>query len=53
MKLPKKSEEVEEEVDSEALPGVISDSNNKVRLANSAYKKMVGQPKCPWLDSMV
>ncbi|XWS21301.1 hypothetical protein CRYUN_Cryun30bG0043900 [Craigia yunnanensis] len=47
MKLPKKPEEVEEEVESEALPAVISDSNNKVRLANSAYKEMVGQPKCP------
>ncbi|KAK6245901.1 hypothetical protein QQP08_023036 [Theobroma cacao] len=53
MQVPKKSEEVEEEVESEALPAVISDSNNKVRLANSAYKEMVGQPECPWLDSMV
>ncbi|KAK9270359.1 hypothetical protein L1049_025938 [Liquidambar formosana] len=50
---PKKPEEVEEEVESEALPAVISDSNNKVRLANSAYKVMVGQPECSWLDSMV
>ncbi|XP_068654029.1 uncharacterized protein [Aristolochia californica] len=48
----KKPEEVEEEVESEALPSVISDSNNRVRLANSAYKEMVGQPECPWLDSM-
>ncbi|XVE55740.1 hypothetical protein DITRI_Ditri03aG0182400 [Diplodiscus trichospermus] len=53
MQLPKKPEEVEEDVESEALPAVISDSNNKVRLANSAYKEMVGQPECPWLDSMV
>ncbi|XWS25500.1 hypothetical protein CRYUN_Cryun27aG0073400 [Craigia yunnanensis] len=53
MQLPKKPEEVEEEVELEALPAVISDSNNKVRLANSAYKEMVGQPECPWFDSMV
>ncbi|XP_077233462.1 uncharacterized protein LOC143875744 [Tasmannia lanceolata] len=49
----KKPEEVEEEVESEALPSVISDSKNQVRLANSAYKEMVGQPECLWLDSMV
>ncbi|XVF39793.1 hypothetical protein PTKIN_Ptkin01aG0060800 [Pterospermum kingtungense] len=53
MQVPKKPEEVEEEVESDALPAVISDSNNKVRLANSAYKEMVGQPECPWLDSMI
>ncbi|CAK7347414.1 unnamed protein product [Dovyalis caffra] len=52
-KVPKKPEEVEEEVESEVLPTVISDSNNKVRLANSAYKEMVGQPECSWLDSMM
>ncbi|XP_054796371.1 uncharacterized protein LOC129301794 isoform X2 [Prosopis cineraria] len=50
---PKTPEEVELEVESEALPVVISDSNNQVRMANSAYKEMVGQPECPWLDSMV
>lgn len=49
----RRPEEVEEEVESEALPAVISDSKNRVRLANSAYKEMVGQPECPWLDSMV
>ncbi|XAR61974.1 hypothetical protein NMG60_11016537 [Bertholletia excelsa] len=49
----KKREEVEEEVESEALPAVVSDSSNKVRLANSAYKEMVGQPECTWLESMV
>ncbi|XVF36435.1 hypothetical protein REPUB_Repub19eG0058200 [Reevesia pubescens] len=53
MQVPKKPKEVEEEVESEALPAVISDSNNKIRLANSAYKEMVGQPECPWLHSMV
>ncbi|KAF8404867.1 hypothetical protein HHK36_009758 [Tetracentron sinense] len=49
----KRQEEVEDEVESEALPAVVSDSNNRVRLANSAYNEMVGQPECPWLDSMV
>ncbi|PKI33409.1 uncharacterized protein LOC116206467 [Punica granatum] len=52
-RVPRKREEVEEEVESEELPAVISDSNNKVRLANSAYKEMVGQPECSWLESMV
>lgn len=50
---PKKPEEVEEEVESESLPAVISDSNNKVRMANSAYKELVGQPECSWLDGRV
>lgn len=49
----KKPEEVEEEVESEALPAVISDSHNRVRMANSAFKEMVGQPECSWLDLMV
>ena len=50
---PKRPEEVEEEVEAEVLPAVISDSNNKVRIANSAYKELVGQPECSWLASMV
>ncbi|KAI3864451.1 hypothetical protein MKW92_008315 [Papaver armeniacum] len=45
-------EEVEAEVESDTLPVVVSDSRNKVRLANSAFKEMVGQPECAWLDSM-
>lgn len=49
----KKPEEVEEEVESESLPAVISDSHNRVRMANSAFKEMVGQPECSWLDLMV
>ncbi|PKA59908.1 hypothetical protein AXF42_Ash015966 [Apostasia shenzhenica] len=49
---PKRAEEVEEEVESETLPAVISDSNNRVRLANSAYKELVGQPECLWLETM-
>ncbi|KAK1576030.1 hypothetical protein Q3G72_010290 [Acer saccharum] len=52
VQVPKKPEEVEEEVQSETLPAIISDSNNKVRMANSAYKEMVGQPECSWLDCM-
>ncbi|KAJ0247485.1 Uncharacterized protein HA466_0159370 [Hirschfeldia incana] len=49
----KSPQEVEEEVESDALPAIISDSNNKVRLVNSAYKEMMGQPECSWLESMV
>lgn len=49
----KKAEEVEAKVEAETLPAIISDSNNKVRIVNSAYKEMVGQPECCWLDSMV
>ncbi|KAI3958889.1 hypothetical protein MKX01_023565 [Papaver californicum] len=45
-------EEVEAEVESDTLPVVVSDSRNKVRLANSAFKEMVGQPECVWLDSV-
>ncbi|GJR67788.1 hypothetical protein Tco_0013853 [Tanacetum coccineum] len=37
----------------QVLPGFVSDSKNNVRLVNSAYKEMVGQPECSWLDSMV
>ncbi|WZZ10514.1 hypothetical protein YC2023_096435 [Brassica napus] len=49
----KSPQEVEEEVESDVLPAIISDSNNKVKLVNSAYKEMMGQPECSWLDSMV
>ncbi|KAG4382465.1 hypothetical protein AAZX31_14G087400 [Glycine max] len=50
---PKRPNEVEQEVENEPLPAVISDSNHRIRMANSAYKEMVGQPLCPWLESMV
>ncbi|KAE8725765.1 NADH-ubiquinone oxidoreductase-related-like protein [Hibiscus syriacus] len=53
MQVPKKPEEIEDDIEAEALPALISDSNNKVRLANSSYKELLGQPECPWLDSMV
>ncbi|MQL88624.1 hypothetical protein Taro_021189 [Colocasia esculenta] len=49
----KRPEEVEEEVESEVLTIVVFNSKNRVRLANTAYKEMVGQPQCSWLDFMV
>ncbi|XP_074588769.1 uncharacterized protein LOC141844664 [Curcuma longa] len=49
----RRREEVEAEVESDALPAVVSDCRNRVRLANSAYREMVGQPECPWIDAMV
>ncbi|KAL1209403.1 hypothetical protein V5N11_020725 [Cardamine amara subsp. amara] len=51
--IKKSPKEVEEEVESEDLPSLISDSNNRVRLVNSAYKEMLGQPECSWLESIV
>ncbi|XP_010555762.1 PREDICTED: uncharacterized protein LOC104825172 [Tarenaya hassleriana] len=51
--ITKTSQEVEEEVESDDLPALITDSNNRVRLVNSAFKEMVGQPECSWMDSMV
>ncbi|CAM0906516.1 unnamed protein product [Alopecurus aequalis] len=49
---PKKAEEVEAELETDALPAVVSDSSNRVRLVNDAYKKMVGAPECPWLGAV-
>lgn len=49
----KRAEEVEDAAEAEAFPVVISDRSNKVRMANSAYKELMGQPECPWLDSMM
>uniref|UniRef100_A0A0E0LMR9 DUF7950 domain-containing protein n=1 Tax=Oryza punctata TaxID=4537 RepID=A0A0E0LMR9_ORYPU len=49
---PKTAEEVEAELESDDLPAVVSDSSNRVRLVNDAYKRMVGQPECPWLDAV-
>ncbi|KAH9305900.1 hypothetical protein KI387_010304 [Taxus chinensis] len=37
----------------ETFPALISDSKNRVKWANSAYKKMVGQPECSCLESTV
>ncbi|XP_075494912.1 uncharacterized protein LOC142532518 [Primulina tabacum] len=47
VKLP---EEVEKDIEGDAEPAIISDSNNRVRVTNAAYKEMVGQPECFWLD---
>ncbi|CAD6223324.1 unnamed protein product [Miscanthus lutarioriparius] len=44
--------QVEAELEVDALPAVVSDSSNRVRLVNDAYKEMVGQPECPWLDAV-
>ncbi|CAD6217444.1 unnamed protein product [Miscanthus lutarioriparius] len=44
--------QVEAELEVDALPAVVSDSSNRVRLVNDAYKEMVGQPECPWLDAL-
>ncbi|CAH9121781.1 unnamed protein product [Cuscuta epithymum] len=52
MVILKTAKEIEGEAEAEHHPVVVSDMNNKVRLANSAYKKMVGQPECIWLDCM-
>ncbi|GLJ45367.1 hypothetical protein SUGI_0954940 [Cryptomeria japonica] len=43
-------EEVEEHLESKTSPCFISDSQKTVRWANSAYKQMVGQPECLWLE---
>lgn len=48
----KTAQEVEAELETDALPAVVSDSSNRVRLVNDVYKKMVGQPVCPWLDAV-
>ncbi|KAF8664278.1 hypothetical protein HU200_054823 [Digitaria exilis] len=50
--ISKTAAEVEAELEGEALPAVVSDSSNRVRLVNDAYKEMVGQPECPWLDAV-
>lgn len=44
-------EEIEEQLEADNCPALISDFNNRVRWANSAYKQMVGQPECSWLES--
>ncbi|CAH8381716.1 unnamed protein product [Eruca vesicaria subsp. sativa] len=51
--IKKSPQDVEEEFESDDVPAIISDANNRVRLVNSAYKEMMGQPECSWLDSMV
>ncbi|KAJ1296590.1 hypothetical protein BS78_01G313300 [Paspalum vaginatum] len=49
----KTAREVEAELELPgALPAVVSGQHNRVHLANEGYKAMVGQPVCPWLDSV-
>lgn len=51
----KTTREVEAELElPNALPAIVSGCNNtRVHLINDAYKKMVGQPLCPWLNSLL
>ncbi|CAN6284038.1 unnamed protein product [Urochloa humidicola] len=46
--------EVKEEMEfPHVLPAIVSGrNNNRVHLTNDAYKEMVEQPVCPWLDSL-
>jgi hypothetical protein len=48
----KTAEEVEAELEADALPAVVSDSGNRVRLVNDKYKEMVGAPECTWLGAL-
>ncbi|KAL6647935.1 hypothetical protein ACP70R_015372 [Stipagrostis hirtigluma subsp. patula] len=49
----KTAREVEAELErAGAPPAVVSGRDGRVRLANDAYKAMVGQPVCPWLDAV-
>lgn len=47
----KSIDQIEEEIETETLPALISDSKNRVKRANAAYREMVGQPECSWLES--
>ncbi|KAH7426436.1 hypothetical protein KP509_10G001800 [Ceratopteris richardii] len=46
-------EHAKRQLEESNLPALITDSLNVVRWVNTAYKAMVGQPKCPWLTSTV
>ncbi|XBH90113.1 hypothetical protein VPH35_081864 [Triticum aestivum] len=46
------AEQLEAEIERDALPAVISGPGDRVIRANDAYKALVGQPVCPWLDSV-
>ncbi|KQK15487.1 uncharacterized protein LOC100841082 [Brachypodium distachyon] len=48
----KTAQEVEAALEADALPALVSDSSNRVRLVNDAYKKMVGAPECAWLSAL-
>lgn len=51
--LPDTLDLVKKQLEAEASPAFISDSSNLVRWVNTAYKQMVGQPECLWLNSTV
>lgn len=44
-------EYVQESLNQGDLPSVITDRRFRVRWVNTAYKRLVGQPKCSWLAS--
>ncbi|KAG0562055.1 hypothetical protein KC19_9G114100 [Ceratodon purpureus] len=46
-------ESVQERLDKADMPSVLTDLKFRVRWANAAYKRLVGQPKCSWLASAV
>jgi len=44
---------VQESLNKGDMPSVITDHRFRVRWVNTAYKRLVGQPKCSWLASAV
>ncbi|GER31100.1 2-oxoglutarate dehydrogenase E1 component [Striga asiatica] len=46
----KGADAVEEMVEAERAPAIVSDSRDRVRMCNAAYRELVGQPECGWLD---
>jgi hypothetical protein len=47
------AEQVVAEMERDALPAVVSGPGSRVLRTNDAYKALVGQPVCPWLDSLL
>jgi hypothetical protein len=48
----KTAREVEAEIERDVWPAIVSDPHDRVLLVNDAYKAMVGQPVCVWLDAL-
>lgn len=46
-------EAVQESLNKGDMPSVITDLRFRVRWVNTAYKRLVGQPKCSWLATTV
>lgn len=46
-------ETVQESLNKGEMPSVITDLRFRVRWVNTAYKRLVGQPKCSWLATTV